>query len=107
MLNCRLPVPQAKAFVACREITTAVVNKLTDSAVHTLAMDTFKSSVFAKPMILLSGDLRQRILCRRLPASAGLLGSLGLLPDPILGSLDSGRWQPRGSPPVSRSIVCS
>lgn len=45
---------------------------------HTLAMDTFKSSVFAKPMILISGDLRQRILCRRLPASAGPLGSLGL-----------------------------
>jgi len=28
MLTCRLPVPQAKAFVDCREITTAVVNKV-------------------------------------------------------------------------------
>ena len=107
MLTYRLPVPQAKAFVACRKITTVVVNKLTDSAVHTLAMDTFKSSVFAKPRILVSGDLRQRILCGRLSSSEGLLDSLGLLPDPILGSLDSGRWQTRGSPPVSRSIVCS
>ena len=62
MLNCRLPVPQAKAFVACRKITTVVVNKLTDSAVHTLAMDTFKSNFFAKPRILVSGDLEQRIL---------------------------------------------
>jgi hypothetical protein len=78
MLNCRPPVPQAKAFVACRKITTVVVNKLTDSAVHTLAMDTFKSSFFAKPRILVSGDLRQCTRCRRIPASAGPPGSLGL-----------------------------